>query len=546
MVKSSKSVYTRMYLVTPKIYEKLLSCVEEADRKIIESLNQSSSSIIQPQRLSESIMQDISRAEILGESVPMEEQPTSVILPPSDPVTLPDIPEFSEEFRPPRTSTPLPIPMRVPEGMRLGDQPSESISEYHTTEGRDPLLIPSEPSYYETAEESQISTGTRPKTLGPYYRSRDMPTILEEEVEMEETPKLLGPYYRPKEDETIESVEDIPLIKRFPKKPPGPKLLGPYYRPRDVSLEDVPLRKRYPKKPYKIKRLGPYYRSRDLSAESLEDIPLRKRFPKKILSKIKDVSMEDIPLRTRFPKKIKNLPMKYLNPEDSGYIQLRKKNPLESTYLSELDTQIIEPQNIETQQEMIRRDPQLYQLTRQETEIVGPDPPFTKPLPRIVVTPAPDVSKPRPSISGSLRGIKNPVIGRVKVNQPRIKKCVSNISSTLCEPKKEFCLLCEKYFASAYNLRRHLAVIHKMTQPQYDDVLNTSPIDQPWPMLGKKTKRSDVGYGDLQELITPRQQRAISVKKSKGKKKESTIESEETGGKEFQHWDPTLGEGDFY
>jgi len=116
--------------------------------------------------------------------------------------------------------------------MRISEEPSEHIAQYHSSEVGELTSAPSEPSLYRTAEGTQFLTGARPKVRGPYYPSSDMPAIPEEE------PKL-GPYYRSR---------DMPMV-----------------------VEESP-------------KLGPYYRSRDISLESMEDIPLRKRFPKKCLN----------------------------------------------------------------------------------------------------------------------------------------------------------------------------------------------------------------------------------------------------------------------
>ena len=43
MKKSSISTYSRMYLVTPTVYEKLLTCIDEKDKKVTENLNVSKS-----------------------------------------------------------------------------------------------------------------------------------------------------------------------------------------------------------------------------------------------------------------------------------------------------------------------------------------------------------------------------------------------------------------------------------------------------------------------------------------------------------------------
>jgi len=56
MKKSSISTYSRMYLVTPTVYEKLLTCIDEKDKKVTENLNVSKSKKDRP---SDDVIQEL-------------------------------------------------------------------------------------------------------------------------------------------------------------------------------------------------------------------------------------------------------------------------------------------------------------------------------------------------------------------------------------------------------------------------------------------------------------------------------------------------------
>jgi hypothetical protein len=489
-----------MYLVIPSIYEKLLSCIEGSDRKILEELNKSDPSISKPQRLSEAIIQDISTTEVLGEPTSTVEEPSRIILPPTAPATLSDMPEDIEDFRPPRTSTPMPLPMRVPEGMRLGESFSRSF------------MAPSEPSSYSTAPESQSemsSTGAILKRrVKPYVA--DMPVLVEAD----------------------ETMEDVPLRQRFPRKALQSEKIE------NISLEDIPLRSRFPK-------------TQKLRNISLEDIPLRSRFPKKIT---RGISRRRLGPYYKRP----DIPLRYLNPEDTGYIEQPRMGGRDTTYLTEQET-VIEPQR--------------SLITEQET-IIDPQRSF-EPLPQIIVTPAPDVNQPKTrkrllstSVSGSLRGIKGPFIHKKRKGSLTPVKCVSSINPSICSANRPMCLLCGKEFASQYNFRRHLSSVHEMSQPQYDDRLQIAKKRlgemkfEPWPETGSKRKSTRARLDSLGDIV-PRQVRLQARKYRSETRKEGVKSAPSSPVKEkfhsrsrrlsmgdkpkhFQHWDPRFGEGEYY
>lgn len=63
------SPYSRMYLVTPSIYEKVLACLDESDRKLTEQMNRPGGDD-EPKRPSEVMLENIGAGEVMGEPLP--------------------------------------------------------------------------------------------------------------------------------------------------------------------------------------------------------------------------------------------------------------------------------------------------------------------------------------------------------------------------------------------------------------------------------------------------------------------------------------------
>lgn len=68
---SRQSAYSKMYLVTPAIYEKMLKCLDEGERKLAEQLNEPSTQVVE-KRPSESILENISSSEVMPDVQPVE------------------------------------------------------------------------------------------------------------------------------------------------------------------------------------------------------------------------------------------------------------------------------------------------------------------------------------------------------------------------------------------------------------------------------------------------------------------------------------------
>jgi hypothetical protein len=119
------SSYSKMYLVTPTVYDKLLKCLDEGDKKIIHNLNKESSSD-QPLRPSEQILQNMTRSDITSESYhtvnELEPEPEPEPEPKPEPMKKKkmdnflkdDLPDdiFDDEVNEWRESTPIPTELR--------------------------------------------------------------------------------------------------------------------------------------------------------------------------------------------------------------------------------------------------------------------------------------------------------------------------------------------------------------------------------------------------------------------------------------------------
>jgi hypothetical protein len=76
------SAYSKMYLVTPSVYEKLLTCIDNKDKRTTEELNFNPENA--PERPSERAVQDLSNVDIDVQADPIVSQPASEIRPLDD------------------------------------------------------------------------------------------------------------------------------------------------------------------------------------------------------------------------------------------------------------------------------------------------------------------------------------------------------------------------------------------------------------------------------------------------------------------------------
>lgn len=79
-MKPKVSPYSKMYLVTPAVYEKLLLCLDEGDKRVIDNLNRPE--VMQEEkRPSETFLDDLSGREVMGEPLGSELLPESRMSP---------------------------------------------------------------------------------------------------------------------------------------------------------------------------------------------------------------------------------------------------------------------------------------------------------------------------------------------------------------------------------------------------------------------------------------------------------------------------------
>jgi len=108
------SSYSKMYLVTPSVYDKLLKCLDEGDKKITKNLNKPTVTD-QPLRPSEQLLQNLTNSDITSEAYQTANEPLiDARRRNMDNFLNEDLPDdiFDDEVNEWRESTPIPTGLR--------------------------------------------------------------------------------------------------------------------------------------------------------------------------------------------------------------------------------------------------------------------------------------------------------------------------------------------------------------------------------------------------------------------------------------------------
>lgn len=196
MLKHVRSAYTQMYLVTPSVYEKLLKCLDEGDKRLIEGLNRPD--VPPPRRPSEQILERVGRAEVVGE---MERTAEPIVeYPPSE--------AESTFFSPTVTSTPV----KMHRTRSFSSLPSLSQPSFVEPSAM-VAGVPVEEMQAEIFGPPEVATGIIKKTRFQEPAPMQEPTA---PISIEKILKL--PRRERRFERSFEALEDVPLAQRYPGK----------------------------------------------------------------------------------------------------------------------------------------------------------------------------------------------------------------------------------------------------------------------------------------------------------------------------------------